>query len=190
MSLGSALIGMGLLLVVILAVTMPWRRGSDDGEWPVGTVERCANSLTTPSGNIEAARNEAYAALVDLDFDHSIGKLNDDDYHTVRVRLMSQAVAALQQLDQAPSAAERQLEGLIEARRRMIARSASQSRIAGARSCSACGAPLGVDVRFCGKCGSPVGMGCPHCGAGIQQSDGFCVHCGRHVVQGAIPAPN
>ena len=188
MSVGSVLVGMGLLSFVLFAVTMPWRRSSDEKDSSPNTTGGSVEGVTATGSTIEAARDGAYAALVDLDFDRQIGKLNEDDYQAVRTDLMGEAVVALQQLDQSNDATERQLESLIEARRRTLARPASRSKTIGSTSCSACGARLGAGDRFCGGCGSPAGTTCPHCGSGIKQSDHFCKHCGRLVVQGAIPA--
>lgn len=146
---------------------------------------------------LEAQRDAAYAALADLDFDHGLGKLNEDDYQTVRARLLAQAVAALRGLDAAADI-ESQVEALVRSRRAALQTNGralnaqrsstthpSDSNAPVARYCVGCGAALSPDDRFCAKCGTPVAARCPQCGAAVQAEDRFCVGCGASLIAGA-----
>jgi hypothetical protein len=68
--------------------------------------------LTTPSGyhqvsnlnvgpDLEARRETLYREIADLDFDHSLGKIDDDDYRQEREAYVSEAAMVLADLDSA-----------------------------------------------------------------------------------------
>ncbi len=184
---GSLLVGLGLLGLSLLVIVRPWRvqAGRNDA------AEAPASALS--HGSLVARRDGIYGALGDLDFDRSVGKLNDDDYQAVRSQLMAQAVETLQQLDTSSANAasmESQVEALVRARRAASSRPASSGRpgaMLGALHvyCTACGSALRPDDRFCGQCGAPVAARCPCCGAAVAAGDGFCVRCGSALLAGA-----
>ncbi len=161
-----------------------------------------APGLQAAPPTFEAQRDAAYAALADLDFDHGLGKLNEDDYQMVRARLLAQAVAALRGLDAAAADIESQVEALVRSRRAALQTNGralnaqrsstthpSDSNAPVARPllhrCVGCGAALSPDDRFCAKCGTPVAARCPQCGAAVQAEDRFCVGCGASLIAGA-----
>lgn len=148
-------------------------------------------SVRCPSaGSLAERRDAIYGALADLDFDRSIGKLNDDDYQVVRSQLMAQAVEVLQQLDTSSAGIESQVEALVRARRGVAPARPSGARpsaLFGAMNvyCTGCGSVLKPDDHFCGKCGAPVAARCPHCDAAVGATDGFCIRCGTPLLAGA-----
>jgi rRNA maturation endonuclease Nob1 len=196
MSLGAILVGLGLLLLSVFAITEPWRRPPGPAQAPKTPVAASVLQAAPPA--LEAQRDAAYAALADLDFDHSLGKLNEEDYRTVRARLLAQAVAALRELDATAADIESQVEALVRSRRAALqtnGRVQNVQRSAAPRSnnqnapvtlyCVGCGAVLGPDDHFCGKCGTPVDARCPRCGAAVQADDHFCARCGAPLAVGA-----
>lgn len=102
-------------------------------------------------------------ALKEIDFDHEMGKLTDDDHQRLRADYRARAVALLKRLE--GSASDAELEAAIEAdvaRVRAPSRDDAGEAIVsppsggGARFCAACGSGLGAGAGFCAACGSPV----------------------------------
>lgn len=201
MSFGAILVGLGLLCLSVIVVARLWRQQS--GQTPIPEASSAAPVRQTAQAAFEAQRDAAYAALADLDFDHSLGKLNEGDYRAVRARLLAQAVAALHGLDAAAADIESQVEALIRSRRaasqsndraqneqRSLTLRPSGRNAPAALYCVGCGATLRPNDRFCGKCATPVAARCPQCGAAVQAGDGdrFCTSCGASLAAGAATA--
>lgn len=94
--------------------------------------------------------DEVLLALRDLEFDHRLGKVTDEDYGLLRTELMAQAAATLKQ--ETPVSDDR-IEAQVRARRER-------------RPCPACGRPLHTVDRFCPACGAARGSTQP---ARVQQ---------------------
>ena len=172
MDLGSLLLGVALLVAVAFIIARPLleRARSEAGD-------------AGPAEALMAERERVLAALRDLDFDHAMGKLLDDDYQAQRARLVADGATILRQLDALPSGRapeavpgteptaadlDRDIEQAIKQRRARTAAPAPRRNVdaeieatvaerrQGARFCSQCGQPVRPDDRFCGACGAPV----------------------------------
>ncbi len=176
MSFGAILVGVGLLLLSVFAIARPWRRSSGPTRTPEAPA--AAPVLQAAPPTLEAQRDAAYAALADLDFDRGLGKLNEDDYQTVRARLLAQAVVALRGLDAAAADIESQVEALVRSRlaalqthgralhaERSSTMHPSDPNAPVARYCVGCGAALSPADRFCARCGTPGAARYPQGGA-------------------------
>lgn len=86
-------------------------------------------------------RDEAYAAIKEMEFDYEMGKLSPEDYRLMRSRYEGQAIEALAALDGA--GADRPESG---------------TAAGGKRRCVRCGDPVRRG-RFCGSCGVPLSQG-------------------------------
>ncbi len=189
MSIGSILVGAGLLWLSFTLVLRPWRTQSDGWLESPGD-EQGAGGNVRSTASLTARRDTIYSALADLDFDRSIGKLNDDDYQVVRSQLMAQAVEVLRQRDASSADIESQVEALVRARRTEAPARKSGARpgaLLGSMSvyCTGCGSALKPDDHFCGKCGRPVANRCPHCDAAVGAGDAFCIRCGTRLLAAA-----
>ncbi len=97
-------------------------------------------------------RDQLYAAIKELDFDRSLGKVLEEDYASQRRGLDGEAVAVLAQLDQlerrtnGKSSVVWQIEQDVAALQR---RGVPESSPA----CPGCGAPSLKEHRFCPECG-------------------------------------
>jgi len=120
-------------------------------------------------------------AIKDLEFDHQVGKLSEEDFQRFNARLRQQAIGYLQQIDKlAPQSA--QLDDALEAEiarlrqtrpktpavngkvaaphAAVVAATAGQPLPAGeaapasARFCTNCGQPLAPAHKFCAHCGT------------------------------------
>jgi rubrerythrin len=170
MDLGSMFFVLAIALAVGLFVSQP-----------LLTAERNANSgkdgSAAPSDKalrtqLQANLDRGLDAIQELDSDHALGKLPEDDYSQQRSELAQAGAAVLRRLDtlgldpdeavppdESPAGKspavpkvtiERdEVEALIAARRR-----ARQAKISG--YCSQCGKPLTPSDQFCPRCGKPV----------------------------------
>lgn len=196
MEIGSLFVGLALLALVAFVIAQPFLENQGVREHRV-----------TPRDALEAERDQVLDALRDLDFDHTMGKITEEDYTPQRTFLMGRGAAVLQQLDalaavptnghgRAPAAVEDQLEQAIAARRKgprrdpdaqMEAAIAARRTAAAGPACSRCGTPANAGDRFCAKCGgtltpSPV---CTECGTPLKAGDRFCGKCGAKVLDTA-----
>ncbi|MBI5815658.1 MAG: zinc ribbon domain-containing protein [Nitrospinae bacterium] len=88
-------------------------------------------------------KEAAYAAIKDLEFDRSTGKIDDADYEQMKAQFEAEAIAVLKELSGAGPA-----EGEKKKRR-------------GGEEvfCVTCGAKVKPNHNFCGKCGAKVERG-------------------------------
>lgn len=169
MSLAAITVGLGLLVLSAYIIVAPWRTaGAGAYATPAATPARWRGGPVT-AGELKSQRETTYAALADLDIDHQLGKVNAEDYQRTRAALLTQAMTALQGLDRAQADLEREVENLVQARRK------------GLLTCAKCGGSLEPDDRFCYRCGAPTQVRCPSCDALTAANDHFCRACGTNL---------
>ncbi|MBX2999547.1 MAG: zinc-ribbon domain-containing protein [Caldilineaceae bacterium] len=113
------------------------------------------------------------AAIKDLEFDHLVGKVSEEDYQRFDARLRRQAIVYMQQIEKiAPEATglEDALEAEISRQRRTAngKTAAAPARVetpkvavaaptaSSPRFCTTCGEPISSNHKFCANCGTPV----------------------------------
>jgi hypothetical protein len=157
MDLGSVFLLIAISLMVVLFVSRPLMVSSTKAPISLRSQEGVVGQQHS---TLLAERERVMNALGELDFDHALGKVPQEDYPSLREVLLMAGARILRQLDQggSPQAVdanvplqvidkEDDLEKLIAARRR-----SHHEKTAG----------------FCPQCGNPV-----------QKSDKYCFHCGR-----------
>jgi NADH pyrophosphatase NudC (nudix superfamily) len=102
-------------------------------------------------------REQLYVAIRELEFDRSLGKVQEEDYTGQRRALDAEAVSVLAQLDQLDQL-ERPATGktaiVLQIEREVAALKGGEVSEAGkALTCSGCGAPNLEGHRFCPECG-------------------------------------
>lgn len=169
MNPGAILIG-----IAILAIAVPYVMDPLVNERKKQTVK--AASLKMDGKD---QQKQALAAIRDLDFDFQIGKVNQEDYETLRGRLVLEAAEVLQMRRQE----DEKLEAMIRARLQQVKPSVE---------CEKCGGGIRPQDLFCPACGVPVKnqagseepaaqVTCPSCGKGVKEGDFFCTGCGRRL---------
>jgi rubrerythrin len=154
--LAAILIG-GAFYLVALPILQHARQGSSPP------------SLTSEQERLEdlfANRDTAFQALRELNFDHRVGKITDEDFVAFEAHLKRNAAGTLRALDEwegeADSDFNQVIERAVQARKqRLISETvAGGSDEAGAWVCSRCGKPAFAADRFCGGCGEPLRVSC------------------------------
>lgn len=116
----------GLAVVAIAAIYIAWPllqpSASPDGA-PVQDSERAA---------LHSEKESALAAIAEVDFDHRVGKMTEEDYASLRTSLEARALRALAALDEP----------------------APDGTLGASGFCITCGLELEADARYCTTCGT------------------------------------
>lgn len=152
MDLGSILLILALAAMVVAYVARPLLEDHSQG---VSEREHTLSALM-------AERERLLEALLELDFDHTLGKIPVDVYPEQRQNLVERSARVLHQLDELlpetsplTSESDDPLEALI-AQRRAKRGAAPESAKSAAGFCHACGKPLQPGDQFCAACGASV----------------------------------
>jgi hypothetical protein len=88
-------------------------------------------------------------AIKELEFDHSMGKLSDHDYHELVARYRQSAVAVMRRLDEGAVTYRALIEREVQRRLGVAAPAAAEVRV-----CPACALKNDDDAAFCKGCGT------------------------------------
>jgi hypothetical protein len=138
MEIGAALIGLALMLVAAVFLASPFLGAGLTSPTKAQGSERKAELLR---------KRGALRALRDLDFDHALGKLSEQDYQAVRARILKDAAGAIEALDQH----DFELDAKVEEEVRRLRSSRGRDRY-----CHRCGSGREPDNRFCRGCGAEL----------------------------------
>jgi hypothetical protein len=125
-----------------LRVLMPFIRGAETGA--VAIVAGRAR------GAIEREKTLVLRSIKELEFDHAMGKVSDQDFAEMGLRLRTRAAGLLRQLDAGASYSS-QIEQELARRVAAAVPVATESR--NDRFCTQCGAASAAAAKFCGQCG-------------------------------------
>jgi len=149
-----------------------------------------AKPATTSAESLDellGQRDAAMQALRELNFDHRVGKISDEDFAVFDASLKHEAAETLRALDeweaQADAEIDQAMEDEITTRRSQL--------IAGARTCPSCGHPAADEDKFCAICGAALAEAqavlpaeepvCSKCGRRVDPGDRFCAGCGQAI---------
>lgn len=158
MTIGAALIGIGMLVLAGIVVAQPLRHKV---VLPEDSGSGCGNDY-----------DAALLALRDLEFDHQLDVVSDEDYARTKGQLMTQAAQALEQQVEVQS----ELDELIETAVRAKRGGANQPF-----TCQHCQEQLTPDDNFCPQCGRIAQVNCPVCQQAGTPGDNFCTGCGTSL---------
>jgi hypothetical protein len=126
-----------------------------------------------------STRDEAVAALREIEFDRETGKLSDADYAELKTRYTQEAIYAMRREESGSARAggtepagslDDEIEAAVRAYRREHA------------SCPSCGPRPEPDAAFCSNCGRYLRDRCAGCGAPVDALDArYCVNCGNRL---------
>ena len=125
-----------------LRMLLPFVRGTDALAVPV--VAGRARAA------VEREKTLVLRSIKELEFDHAMKKVSDQDFADMGLRLRTRAAGLLRQLD-AGTAYSSQIEE--ELARRLAASGVTPATTAPARFCTECGSPTAAGAKFCAQCG-------------------------------------
>ena len=152
-----------------------------------GSATKPATTAQESLDELLGERDAAMQALRELNFDHRMGKISDEDFAVFELNLKQHAAETLRALDEWEAQTEDDLDQSLE---REVAARQSQL-IAGGRACPSCGRPAADDDKFCAICGAALvgcactgrfaarGIVCAKCGRRADPDDRFCAGCGQ-----------
>jgi hypothetical protein len=157
MDIGSLLLALALLLLVAAFIARPVVEQ---------TASRTADEAASAAGDLITQREAILIELRELDFDHAIGKISDDDHAAQRARLVARGAELLRLLDklpadEAPGPAgdlDAEIERLVSARRKPQAPAAARRQLAASARCPSCRRPTALDDKFCPHCGAKLAV--------------------------------
>ncbi|GIV63651.1 MAG: zinc-ribbon domain-containing protein [Chloroflexota bacterium] len=179
MDLGSVLLILALALLVGMILTQPFMR--------IKETEKLVQERKTSQEKdhirsaLLAEQERVLAALQELEFDYTLGKIPAEDYPNERAALLKHGADILRQLDALQptngrqKSAEERIEAAVAARRAdaaagrpvtmvaeldevelAILERKRQQSVRPAGFCPKCGNPVTEVDRFCSRCGNPV----------------------------------
>jgi hypothetical protein len=101
---------------------------------------------------LEHEKALALRTIKELEFDRAMGKMSEEDFREMSVRLRARAGRLIKQLD-AGTGYRSQIEKDLS---RRLGESGDPRRAHGPRSCAACSTPNDPDARFCKSCGEKL----------------------------------
>jgi hypothetical protein len=101
--------------------------------------QKISFALNHRDQELEARKNEIYAAIRDIDFDYKMGKLSQEDYEALRHQYKSEAIGLMKQIDAAQPG-----------------KTPRRAKETAAAFCHHCGQPASAADRFCSACGGKL----------------------------------
>lgn len=135
------------IAVSVPVVALPLRRDQE------------GNSLSGdgPASPAPSTYETALLALRDLEFDHQLGVVADEDYDILHAQLLAQAAAALEKSErEADEDVAARIEAAVRERRTVRQPAAQQHRATPARFCPQCGNAVDAGDHFCTNCGTSL----------------------------------
>jgi hypothetical protein len=191
MDLGSIFLILALLMLVGLFVSRPLfeKQRSASAEKQKTSQGMHADSADRERSALLAERDRILNALQELDFDHVLGKIPEEDYPQQRAALLLNGADILRKLDgmqpeqTEAQNAEQRLEAAIAARRADLQAASGNGR--SRRVSAAIASPdddLEVMLANRRRVRQEKAAGfCPKCGRPVQKSDRFCPKCGGQI---------
>jgi rubrerythrin len=188
MDIGSIFLILALLVLVAMFISRPF---FERKPVVVAGYTPEQNEQEHELSALLAERDRLLNALQELDFDHVLGKIPEEDYPNQRAVLLQRGAEVLRQLDtyqNEPSSddVEARIEAVIAARRADAGRAASpqavRERVEVAAQVAAPDDAIEAMLSNRRRVRHEKAAGfCPQCGGPLQKSDRFCPKCGAAV---------
>jgi hypothetical protein len=147
MDVGSILVLLALLILIAAFIARPLLSGQGHD---VSDRERRLSAL-------QAESDKLLGLIQELDMDHTMGKVPEDDYQGQRAALVARGVEVLREMDSMPQSGKAEAGGdtVEQQLEEAVARLRSTRPAETHAFCGHCGQPLQPGDRFCPRCGTP-----------------------------------
>ncbi len=189
-SIGALLIVLALVLLIAVFLAGPFLKKSTAADAASHRSSAEQDSVEHKRSSLLAERDRILTALQELDFDHAMGKVPEEDYPSQRSALLMQGTRVLRQLETfdpaaaaTGTAAERIEAAVAEHRADAMIGEKNPVKVAGRAAAAATTPGVKDDVeeiiarRKRERKESAAGF-CPRCGRPVSKSDKFCSKCG------------
>jgi hypothetical protein len=192
-SLGPAILVLagGALFATIAFFWASLRTLGGDAPLAEGFAQMTRRRIEASDGAVERKRT-ALRALKDLEFEHSIGKIDDADYLEISTSYRDQAKAILREMEEEILPRRERAEQLARAylAKRGVARASEDPGASKSlpldtpvrvprRECEGCKTSNEPDAMFCKGCGARLAAkDCPACATVNEKDASFCKKCG------------
>jgi len=184
MDIGSIFLILALLILVVLFISRPFF------EQPTVKSDEMTVQEEHDYSSLLAERDRILNALQELDFDHVLGKIPDEDYPSQRAFLLQRGTDVLKKLDEIRSPGvigngdelDARIEEAIARHRIDTARTDGKSAaMAIAETTPSVDPDDDIEVMLANRRRQQkekLGGFCPQCGGPVRKSDRFCPKCG------------
>lgn len=110
--------------------------------------------------DLEIQKKEVYTAIKEMEFDHKMGKLSEEDYRQLTERYTSKAIGSLRKIEELEREENRSrdIESEIEKEIMALRQGELRGRIKSGKFsfCTQCGRKASSGDRFCSQCGEKL----------------------------------
>lgn len=107
--------------------------------------------------DLEIQKEEVYAAIKEMEFDHQMGKLSKEDYQNLRNKYTTKAVGSLRKIEELEREGNRSLDIESEIEKEILAlrqgEPSGRMKSEKVSFCTECGRRASPGDRFCSQCG-------------------------------------
>ncbi|MGD0006077.1 MAG: zinc ribbon domain-containing protein [Anaerolineaceae bacterium] len=168
MELGALFLILALALLVGMYLSRPFLSLESEHDAPEGEpAEQQEDQLRS---TLLAERDRLLSALQELDFDHYLGKIPEEDYSPQREALAHNTAEVLRRLDEIPPLEALEVPAVAAIPAAPVAVEPPDEKL-----------ELLIAVHRRNRLEKSVGF-CPRCGKPVKKSDKFCSRCGMPIV--------
>ncbi len=148
-----------LFMIALLYVAWPLLMGRSIE--PNLAEEMQNDRISRRLADLDAEKNLFYSHIKDLEFEHAMGKIGDDEFHGLREQFKQRVVPVIREMDILTNLEERldaDIEGSVARLRGRTGAIAVETSAAAATAleCPKCHAQNAAVNHYCGQCGSPL----------------------------------
>ncbi len=184
MDIGAIFLILALILLVSLFISRPFFEFRPD---PAGLVEE--NETEQKRSRLLAEYDQTLNAIQELEFDHSLGKIPEEEFPYQRTQFLQDAAELLRELDSMQAASsqtgmEERIEAAINSRRATSPENTSRNRNSEKKP-QLTKEDQAIETMIAlrrGEQQSKASGFCPQCGKPVQKSDKFCPKCGASLL--------